>query len=333
MSELVDLVASVCPDSPAWTLVRHLAGQALGLGPGQMLGVATVHGHADISAVLSAQLSGHAPGGPRRNDGDPSCGALHFRASRRGRASRPGSLAAVAHGNDARRRPAQEQMTSALHQWVDAGVPRWSRRRLVPARASPFWRRLWTGLPTAPERTAIITTFTKQLQQQLADDVARLDSVVPGLLEASDVVKGQSNRLSLRALTELADSTTDRRRRARPGTRNRFLARPVFRELLVFLTLRLFAATDVRAAGRHTRSTRSTCRRSFLATPGQCSPCGWSRCRRQATVNMRQTRQRRSPRTPTQSGKHLGRTGCYWPTMRCCSRIWTIWAPSGRTRC
>ena len=61
----------------------------------------------------------------------------------------------------------------------------------------------------APERTAIITTFTKQLQQQLAHDVARLDSVVPGLLEASDVVKGQSNRLSLRALTVmLADSTT-----------------------------------------------------------------------------------------------------------------------------
>ena len=69
-------------------------------------------------------------------------------------------------------------------------------------------------------------------------------------MEASDVVKGQSNRLSLRALTVvLADSTSETTaRRTRPGMRNRFLTRPVFRELLVFLTLRLFAATDVRAS-------------------------------------------------------------------------------------
>jgi hypothetical protein len=55
--------------------------------------------------------------------------------------------------------------------------------------------------------------------------VTRLDPVVPPLLEASDVVKGQSNRLSLRTLTVvLADSTNETTsRRARPGMCNRFL--------------------------------------------------------------------------------------------------------------
>ncbi len=250
-SELVDLVASVCPDSPTWTLVRHLAGQALGLGPGQMLGVATVHGHADISAVLSAKLAGHTPRrAPAETTASPP--AVRLPSGLRGTDGRvdPVALAAVAHGNDAKRRPAQEQMASRLHQWVDAGVPALVEAPTGTGKSFALLAAALDWLATAPERAAIITTFTKQLQQQLADDVARLDSAVPRLLEASDVVKGQSNRLSLRALTvTLADSTNETTvQRARPGTRNRFLARPVFRELLVFLTLRLFAATDVRAS-------------------------------------------------------------------------------------
>lgn len=248
---LINIVASVCPDSPAWILLRHLAGQIRGLEPGQMLGVAAAHGHADVSAVLSAHLSGQKP---RRV---PSNAPLSHRELKldpglRGEDGRvdPVLLATVAHGGGARRRPAQEQMTSALHQWVDAGVPALVEAPTGTGKSFAVLAAALDWLAGAPERTAMITTFTKQLQQQLADDVAKLDSVVPGLLEASDVVKGKSNRLSLRAVTvALADSTAGTgTRKVSRGTRNRFLARPVFRELLVFLTLRLLAVTDVQAS-------------------------------------------------------------------------------------
>lgn len=55
---LADLVASVCADSPAWTLVRHLSAAAV---PGQLLATTHAHAHADVAAVLGAQLAGHPP--------------------------------------------------------------------------------------------------------------------------------------------------------------------------------------------------------------------------------------------------------------------------------
>lgn len=247
---LLDLIASACPDSSAWTLLRHLAGKAAGLEPGRMFGTATAHGHDDVANVLSDHLSHHTH---RRTPAGTQTARLELRVgdSLRGNDDRvdPVLLAAVAHGSDAKRRPAQEQMTTALHQWADAGVPALVEAPTGTGKSFAVLAAALDWLVGAPERTAIITTFTKQLQQQLADDVAKLDAVVPGLLEASDVVKGQSNRLSLRALTVvLADSTTESRsRRSRPGNHNRFLARPMFRELLVFLTLRLLAADEVRA--------------------------------------------------------------------------------------
>jgi Rad3-related DNA helicase len=248
---LVDLAASACPDSPAWTLLRHLAGQARGLEPGHALGATAPRAPAEVSAVLSAHLSGHTP---RRHPGGTSAarGAIQVGAMLRGPDGRvdPVLLAAIAHGSDARRRAAQEEMTSALHRWADAGVPALIEAPTGTGKSFAVLAAALDWLAGAPERTAIVTTFTKQLQQQLADDVARLDAVIPGLLDTSDVVKGQSNRLSLRALTAaLADSTTETAASApAQGGRNRFLARPQFRELLVFLALRLLAAADAQAS-------------------------------------------------------------------------------------
>ncbi|MGH3403134.1 MAG: hypothetical protein ACRDRJ_11650 [Streptosporangiaceae bacterium] len=248
---LVDLAASVCPDSPAWTLLRHLAGQARGLEPGHALGATVPRVAAEVSAVLSAHLSGHTP---RRHPAGTSAarGAIQVGAMLRGPDGRvdPVLLAAIAHGSDARRRAAQEEMTSALHRWADAGVPALIEAPTGTGKSFAVLAAALDWLAGAPERTAIVTTFTKQLQQQLADDVARLDAVIPGLLDTSEVVKGQSNRLSLRALTAaLADSTTETAPNApAQGGRNRFLARPQFRELLVFLVLRLLAAADAQAS-------------------------------------------------------------------------------------
>ncbi|WP_347059733.1 DEAD/DEAH box helicase [Blastococcus sp. HT6-30] len=252
---LVDLIAAVCADSPAWTLVRHLAAASAGAAPGEAHGTVRVHGVGDVAAVLGGLLTGHQP--RRLPPGTPATAApgrrsLTVDAGLRGDEGRvdPAKLAQTEHQGKARRRPAQEVMTAALHTWADAGVPALVEAPTGTGKSYAALAAALDWLAGGPNRTAIITTFTKQLQAQLADDVASLDAHVPGLLAVSDVVKGQSNRLSLRALSAaLADATTlDARRSRRPGNRNRFLERPAFRELLAFLTLRLIASTDVLAS-------------------------------------------------------------------------------------
>ncbi|SDW30874.1 ATP-dependent DNA helicase RecQ [Amycolatopsis xylanica] len=241
--KVLDLVASACPDSPAWLLLRHLA------DGGRPIGEITPHGQGDVANIISAQLANHAP---RRVDERVGIRpTLHIDTGLRGEDQRidPIALAEVAHGVDTKRRPAQEQMTTALHRWVDEGVPALVEAPTGTGKSFAVLAAALDWLSGAPDRTAVVTTFTKQLQQQLADDVAKLDSVVPGLLETSDLVKGQVNRLSLRGLTVLlADASTERGKgQSRPGQRNRFLDRPVFRELLVYFLLRLFASDDVRS--------------------------------------------------------------------------------------
>ncbi len=241
---LTDLVASVCPDSPGWLLLRHLAGVAGGCPVGEVV----AHGLGDVTEVISAGLRHHVP--RRTVDGPAVHPPLRVAAGLRGRDGRidPVQLAAIAHGRDARRRPAQEQMTTALHGWVDSGVPALVEAPTGTGKSFAILAAALDWLAGDPERTAVVTTFTKQLQQQLADDVAKLDAVVPGLLDASDLVKGQANRLSLRGLASLlADATTDGAPlRVKRGQHNRFLVKPVFRELLIYLLLRLFASDGVR---------------------------------------------------------------------------------------
>ena len=222
------------PDSPGWRLLRELAAGGLPVEQER------VHRHGDVAAVVQAGLAGHRPRRPAT--GPTGRGALSVGADLRGPDGRvdPGALAQVAYGA-ATRRAAQEQMTTALHRWADDGrpglieAPTGTGKSLAVLAAALDW------LAGDPRRTAIVTTFTKQLQAQLARDVAALDAAVPGLLTATDVVKGASTRLSLRALlVTLADATAIGAR----GARNRFLDRLAFRELLVFLLLRLLAATD-----------------------------------------------------------------------------------------
>jgi len=81
----------------------------------------------------------------------------------------------------------------------------------------------------------------------LAADVVTLNENVPGLglLEVSDVVKGQGNRLSLRALVAaMADASSVSQSRNGPE-RNRFVAERGFRELLAYLTLRFLDSNGI----------------------------------------------------------------------------------------
>jgi ATP-dependent DNA helicase RecQ len=194
-ADLNDLIASACADSPAWTLVRHLAAATRGPTPGQPIGAPRAHGIGDVAAVLGALLSGHTP---RRSPHGTPPAATPGRSSRtvdaelRGADGRvdPVLLASLSHGAAATRRPAQEQMTTALHGWADAGVPALVEAPTGTGKSLAILAAALDWLAGAPQRTAIIATFTKQLQAQLADDVARLDKKVSGLLAASDVVKG-----------------------------------------------------------------------------------------------------------------------------------------------
>jgi len=233
-----DLLASVAPESAGWTLLRQIAGS------GTALGQAREFSHAQVAAVAQVMLAGHDPvRGPSAGVGRGPLPAPEPLLGADGRVD-PVALAAVVHGGDARPRPAQQQMTAALHQWADDGVsglieaPTGTGKSFAVLAAALDW------LAGDPARIAVVSTYTKQLQAQLSEDVALLEAAVPGLVAAADVVKGASMRLSLRALlVALADATADGQRR-RPGAGSRFLDRPVFRELLLFLLLRMAAGGE-----------------------------------------------------------------------------------------
>ncbi|MET8154875.1 DEAD/DEAH box helicase [Sphaerisporangium sp. NPDC005289] len=236
-AELSDLVVSVCPDSTAWRVLREVA------AAGSTIGERRHHGHAEV--VILTQTLMTAP--PARN-GRSGRASMSVPVEVRGPGDvvDPVRLASVAHGTRARRRQAQEEMATALRRWAEESAsglveaPTGTGKSLAILAVALDW------LSGDAGRNVVVATYTKQLQAQLAADVARLDTVVPGLLQICDVVKGQANRLSLRALMiSLADATMlDRSRRARPGTQNRFLAVRKFRELLVYLLLRLTAARE-----------------------------------------------------------------------------------------
>lgn len=223
-ADLSDLVGAVCPDSMAWRLLWELADSGVPYGRGQ------IRHHADVAELLGRLLADHQPRrGPTLS---PVPDTLSVPASLRGKDGRvdPAALAALSRGATVARRPAQDQMTEVLHTWVDEGVggaveaPTGTGKSFAVIAAALDW------LAADPTRTAIITTFTKQLQAQLAHDLGTLDAEIPRLLGLTDVVKGKANRLSLRALLmAVADATAHRPVPARLG----------FRELLIYLLLRL----------------------------------------------------------------------------------------------
>ena len=236
--DLQQLVAAVCPDSSAWSLTL----------PPAVVGRAPALSQRDVSAVLETHLGNHAPRrhaapvGPRQ--------PLRVDESLRDSTGRvnPGRLATVARGSAARERPAQEKMSAAMHAWADQGVPGLVEAPTGTGKSYAVLACALDWLAGGSDRTAIITTFTKQLQAQLADDVVTLDANLPGLglLASCDVVKGGGNRLSIRALVAaLADASSLTERRT--PERNRFLTKPAFRELLVYLTLRFLDSSDVRS--------------------------------------------------------------------------------------
>ncbi|MGW5763388.1 DEAD/DEAH box helicase [Streptomyces tendae] len=237
---LRDLVADVVgTESTAWRLLWELA-------EGRPFGerVPAVWEPADVAALLGDEFTQHAL---RRTPGEkpPGRSAVVVPEKLRDSDGRvdPTALARIVHGPQVEPRPAQQQMTKALHEWTDRGVsglleaPTGTGKSYAVLAAALDW------LAGGDERTAVIATYTKQLQGQMARDLADLEQALPGLLGVADLVKGQSNRLSLAALTKALSDATRRGSQRAPG-RARFVMQTRFRELAVFLALRLLATEE-----------------------------------------------------------------------------------------
>lgn len=233
---LVDLLLTVCDDSPAWGLLADLARTTPAGG---------AYDEDTVAALVGGELSARsvtprraAP--PEDPDAEPPSRPPIMVPGRivgdDGRVD-PHLLAEVANGRDLERRAAQGQMAAALADWLPAGhgglveAPTGTGKSLVLLAAGLEWVR------SAEGRRAVIATHTKQLQSQLARDVQRLvDAGIDALAGATDLVKGASNRLSLRGLTlGLVDA-------CQPALRRGSLGEPAQRELLAYLTVRFITA-------------------------------------------------------------------------------------------
>jgi superfamily II DNA helicase RecQ/Rad3-related DNA helicase len=236
MREMLDAVTH---RSVAWRLIREL-------GTGSSLPTPDALDDTETANALTAAI-GHLP--LRR---DPSGGALPGTGAltlpvmlkKDGRTS-PHQLAQVVSPGNVTPRPAQNQMAELLTKWLpdtDGAIeaPTGTGKSLAVLAVA------LDHLAADPNHRVVIATHTRQLQAQLARDVHRLGGAVPGLLDLTDVVKGATNRLSLRSLvTALADTsqaaTADTPPRRR-GVRTGYADQSAYGELLATIVLRLHHA-------------------------------------------------------------------------------------------
>jgi RecQ family ATP-dependent DNA helicase len=253
-ANLTELVLSVAGDSPTWALIADLA---------EIDADTRVFTPDEVVEVLGVGLE--ALGTPRRRNRQSSPVDLDDSLLHEGNVD-PQRLAELLH-DQAPVRQAQGQMSSYLKRWLRDNrgglveAPTGTGKSLVLLAAALDWVR------ADPENQAIIATHTRQLQSQLAQDVQELsERGLVALGRNADLIKGASNRLSLRALTlELADSTSPAERRQ--------IAREL-REFLIFLLMRLVTANRLTEQWE-ARSVDSVDVPMVFANPSSSRLAGW----------------------------------------------------------
>lgn len=151
-------------------------------------------------------------------------------------------LVASVKGAGAEPRDSQRLMVAQLRDWLKEGAPALVEAPTGTGKSYAILTAALDWLAADDQNKVVISTFTKQLQSQLAADIEALtENALPELAKAADMVKGATNRLSLRALvlavSELTEPDAARHRRGRQD----FSDDPRYRDLVIYLALRFVA--------------------------------------------------------------------------------------------
>ncbi len=238
--ELQSLVASAARGSGAWDLLLALLPERAKI---------RIHSTVEVTDLLSRELQrlerGTFASEPQFILRDPQPLSVPEWLRDRGRLGTVNvhALAEAAKGGTAEPRPAQMAMVSAMRKWIRNGTNALVEAPTGTGKSYALLAVALEWLAADARNRVMISTFTKQLQSQLAEDVEALakPGVLPELAELTDMVKGARNRLSLRALIiALAELTTDLPSRRGRG-RLHYGADERYRELVLYLFLRLIA--------------------------------------------------------------------------------------------
>lgn len=238
--DIVGLLSAITVGSAAWDVLRAI---------GEGLPAPSVPTEQQIRATVRAAIGLRAA-----VRGAPPAPVAQFIPSTLRSGTDPDAIDLTAllrakYGERAEARDGQRRMVETLRRWA-----RGRRSGLLEAptgvgKSDALLTTALEWLDASPDHRVLISTFTKQLQTQLRDDIARLDRAgVSGVLAHSDVVKGKGNRLSLRALLFAIEDLTSG---AIPAgrTRARAFAHDVrYRELVAYLLLRFIATPSVPAS-------------------------------------------------------------------------------------
>lgn len=149
---------------------------------------------------------------------------------------------AAVGGTKVERRESQQRMVEVMRRWRDAGDDGLVEAPTGTGKSYALLALALEWIGANSNNRAVISTYTKQLQSQFANDIDALAvSAIPGIGQFTGLVKGARNRLSLRALITTLAALSNPVKSTGNWNRFRFANDPRFRELVVFLILRLFA--------------------------------------------------------------------------------------------
>jgi RecQ family ATP-dependent DNA helicase len=235
---LLALVAAASAGSDAWDLLFALAGGRPAAAP---------HDHAQAArAVLHAIAAANKqPLRPEPGSEPTVPAAIELPAAlldETGTSVSLERLITAVKGDHAETRDAQRIMVARLREWLERDVPALVEAPTGTGKSYAILAAALDWLAADPRHKVVISTYTKQLQSQLAADIEALSAhALPALASAADMVKGAANRLSVRSLlltlTELTEPDAAGRRRGR-GDHS---ADQRYRDLVIFLVLRFIA--------------------------------------------------------------------------------------------
>jgi RecQ family ATP-dependent DNA helicase len=229
-NDLRALVRSVGRRSDAWRMLFGLTRVDVEARPFDA---------AEVGATLGTVLSSIGKE-PLRPTAPPPVGQINLSALGDGKTVDVDLLVRAVQGERARPRESQREMVVAMRRWVASGHSALVEAPTGTGKSYAILAVALEWLAADPKNRVVISTFTRQLQRQLANDVYALHEagVVPGLIGLTSLIKGSANRLSLAGLIRaLADSTTPPSRRRRGD----FVGDVHFAELAIYLALRFVA--------------------------------------------------------------------------------------------